>query len=91
MPAREHLSGPAACAEIDGDDGIDRLAVAGVILAHADPAATARIDYAVREAPLPTSRRLGRERARLAHAFHLRVEAAVREIGEIDGAVVHGP
>src|SRR5439155_22497968 len=91
MSAREHVSGPAAWAEIDGDDGIDRLAVAGVILAHADPAAAARVDHAVRETPLPTSRRLGRERARLAHAFHLRVEAAVREIGEIDGAVVHGP
>jgi hypothetical protein len=34
VPAREHLSGPAAVAEIDGDDGIDRLAVDGVILAQ---------------------------------------------------------
>ena len=45
VPAREHVSRPAAVAEIDGDDGIDRLAADGVILAHADPAATALIDH----------------------------------------------
>src|SRR4029453_1308529 len=56
VPAREPVSGPAAVAEIDGDDGIDRLAVDGVILAHADPAATALIDHAVGEAPLTPAR-----------------------------------
>src|SRR5262245_22387580 len=90
--AREHVSAPAAVAEIDGDDGIDWLAVDGVILAHADPAVTALIDHAVGVAPLPpTPRRLGRERPRLGHAWHLPVEPAVREIGEIDRPVVHGP
>src|SRR5262249_1159443 len=92
VPACEHVSGPAASAEIDGDNGIDRLAVDGVVLAHADPAATALINHAVREAPLPPGPRgFGRERARLGHAWHLRVQAAVCEIGEIDGPIVHGP
>jgi hypothetical protein len=69
VPAREHVSASAAVAEIDGDDGIDWLTVDGVILAHADPAATALIDHAVGEAPLPPARnRLGRERLRLGRA-----------------------
>jgi hypothetical protein len=90
VPAREHLSGPTA--EIDGDDGIDRLAVDGVVLAHADPAATALIDHAVGEAPLPRAARgLGRECPRLGRAWHLPIQAAVREIGEIDRPVPHGP
>jgi hypothetical protein len=92
VSAREHVSGPAAVAEIDGDDGIDRLAVDGVFLAHADPAVMALIDHAVGEAPLPPARgRLGRERLRLGCAWHLPVQAAVREIGEIDRPVQHGP
>jgi hypothetical protein len=92
MPARQHVSGPAAVAEIDGDDGIDRLTVDGVILAHADPAATALIDHAVGEAPLPPARgRLRRERLRLGRPWHLPIQAAVREIGEIDRPVPHGP
>src|SRR5262249_40910673 len=92
VPAREHLSGPAASAEIDGDDGIDRLAVDSVILAHADPTVTALIDHAVGEAPLPPAPRPPRrERPRLRHAWHLPIEAAVREIGEIDRPVAHGP
>src|SRR5262249_7159109 len=86
------LSGPAASAEIDGDDGIDRLAVDGVILAHADPTVTALIDHAVGEAPLPPApRRLGRERPRLGHAWHLPIEAAVPRIGEKDRPGAHGP
>jgi hypothetical protein len=86
------VSGPAASAGIDRDDGIDRLAVDGVILAHADPTITALIDHAVREAPLPLARRrFGREWARLGHAWRLRVQAAVCEIGQIDRPVVHGP
>src|SRR5207302_7116881 len=85
VPAGEHVSGPARCAEIDGDDGIDRLAVGGVILAHADPAVAARIDHAVGIAPLPPARgRLGRERPRLGYAWLLAIQAAVREIAEID-------
>jgi hypothetical protein len=92
VPAREHVSGPTAAAEIDGDDGIDRLALDGVVLAHADPAVTALIDHAVGEAPLPPAlRRLWRERPRLGHAWHLPIEAAVPEIGEIDRPVAHGP
>jgi hypothetical protein len=59
------VSRPAAVAEVDGDDGIDRLAVDGVILAHADPAAAALIDQAVGETPLPPARgRLGRQAMR---------------------------
>ena len=86
------MSRPAAVAEVDGDDGIDRLAVDGVILAYADPAATALIDHAVGVAPLPPApRRIGRERPRLGYAWYLAVQAAVREIGEIDHPVVHGP
>src|SRR5262249_3975636 len=77
VPAREHVSGPDAVAEIDGDDGIDRLALDGVVLAHADPAATALIDHAVGEAPLPLARgHLGRERPRLGRAWHLPIQAA---------------
>jgi hypothetical protein len=92
VPAREQVSAPAAVAEIDGDDGIDRLTIDGVILAHADPAAAALIDHAVGVAPLPPApRRLGRERSRLGHARHLPIQAAVGEIGEIDRPVVHGP
>jgi hypothetical protein len=86
------VSGPAASGEIDGDDGIDRLAVDGVILAHADPAATALINHAVREAPLTPARgRLGRECLGLGRAWHLPIQTAIREIGEIDRPVVHGP
>jgi hypothetical protein len=92
VPAREHVSGPAAVAEIDADDGIDRLAVDGVVLAHADPAATALIDHVVGEAPrTPARGRFGRERLRLGRAWPLPIQAAVREIGEIDRPVVHGP
>src|SRR5262249_9847346 len=92
VPAREHVPGPAAAAEIDGDDGIDRLAVDGVILAYADPAATALIDHAVGVAPLPPApRRLGCERPRLGHAWHLPIQAAVRGIGEINRPVAHRP
>ena len=92
MSAREHVSGSAAVAEIDGDDGIDRFAVDGVILAHADPAAAPLIDDAVGEAPLPLARgRLGRERLGLGRAWHLPIQAAVREIREIDRPVPHGP
>src|SRR5262249_58316606 len=77
VPTREHVSGPTATAEIDGDDGIDRLAVDGVVLAHADPAATVLIDHAVGEAPLPLVRgRLGRKRPRLGRAWHLPLPAA---------------
>src|SRR5262249_43398347 len=92
VPARKHVSRPAAAAEIEGDDGIDRLAVDGVILAYADPAATALIDHAVGVAPLPPApRRPGCERPRLGPAGRLPIEAAVREIGEIDRPVAHGP
>src|SRR5262249_47805924 len=92
VPTREHVSGPTATTEIDRDDGIDRLAAAGVALAHADPAATVLIDPAVGEAPLPLARgRLGRKRLRLERAWHLPIQAAVREIGEIDRPVPHGP
>src|SRR5262249_27495047 len=88
VPPREHVSGPTATTEIDGDDGIDGLAVDGVVLAHADPAATVLIDHAVGEAPLPLARgRLGRKRLRLERAWHLPIQAAVREIGEIDRPV----
>src|SRR4029453_7790591 len=44
LPPRENVYGPPAIAEIDGDDGIYRLPVDGLILAHADPAVTAPID-----------------------------------------------
>ena len=46
-----------AAAEIDRDDGVDRLAPGGVILAHADPAVAAMIDHPVGEPPLPVTRR----------------------------------
>jgi hypothetical protein len=92
VSAGEHVSGPAAVAEIDGDNGIDRLAVDGVILAHANPAAAALIDHAVGEVPLPPARgRLGRERLWLGRAWHLPIQVTVREIREIDRPVPHGP
>src|SRR5262249_32628928 len=70
VPTREHVSGSAAGAEIDGDDGIDRFAVNGVILAYADPAATALVDHAIGETPLPLARgRIRRERLRFGRAW----------------------
>jgi len=92
VTAREHVSRPAGVAEVDDDDGIDRLAIDGVILAHADPAAAALVDHAVGETPLPAARgRRGRECLWLRGAWHLPIQAAVREIGEIDRPVQHGP
>jgi hypothetical protein len=92
VPAREHPFGPRVAVEVDVDDAIDRLAVEGVILAHADPAVPALIDDAVGKAPLPPARgRLGRERLRLGRAWYLPIQAAVREIGEVDRPVPHGP
>ena len=92
VPGRQHLYGPAIVAEIDGYNGINRLAVHRVILAHADPAATVRVDHPVGEAPLPSARGgLGRERLRLRGSWHMPIQAAVREIGEIDRPISHGP
>ena len=76
VPAHQHASGPLAAlarvrrgCEIDGDDGIDRLAVDRVILAHADPAVAAMVDHAVGKPPLAPARgRRGRERLRLGGA-----------------------
>ena len=78
--------------EIDGDDGVDRLAAGGVILAHADPAIAAMIDHPVGEPPLPvTRRRLRRQRLRHGCVRRQAIETAVGEVGEGDGAVPHGP
>ena len=92
VPARKHAPGLAAAVEIDGDDGIDRLAAERVILAHADPAIAAVIDHAVGEPPLPVARgRLRRQRLRRGPVRRLAIEATVGEIGEIDRPVAHGP
>src|SRR6516225_9761175 len=92
VSTREYPYGRAGIAEIDGDDGIDRLAVDGVILAYADPTVTIRINHAVGEAPLPLARGwLGRERLRFEGAWHLPIQAAVHEIGEIKRPVSHRP
>ena len=91
VAAREHATGVAA-AETDGDDGVDRLAPGGVILAHADPAIVAVIDHPVGEPPLPvTRRRLRRQRLRHGYVRRQTIETAVGEVGEDDGAVPHGP
>ena len=92
MSAREYPYGRAGIAEIDCNDGIDRLAVDGVILAYADPAVTVWINPAVGEAPLPLARGWPRrERLRFESTWHLPIQAAVREIGEIDSPVTHRP
>ena len=78
--------------EIDGDDGVARLAFGGVVLAHADPAPAARIDHAIGEPPIAPGR--GRRRSqglRLGRARGLPVQAAIGEIGEIDRSVPDQP
>ena len=92
MPARQHATGLAIAVEIDGDDGIDRLAAERVILAHADPAVAAVIDHAVGEPPLPVARgRLRRQRLRSGRIRCLAIEATVGEVGEVDRPVPHRP
>ena len=97
VPAREHASGTLPAlgrvggGEVDGDDGIDRLAGDRVILAHAEPALAARVDHAVGKTPLAPARgRRGRQRLRLG-ARCLAIETAVGEVGEIDHPVLHRP
>ena len=92
VPARKHVPGLAPIVEVHRDDGIDRLAVDRVILAHADPAVAALVDHAVGEPPLPVARgRLRRQRLRRGPVRRLAIEAAVGEIGEIDRPLAHGP
>ncbi len=91
MPARQNASGfTAGMVEIDGDDRVDRLALDRVILAHADPATAAVVDDAIGEPPVTRGRR-ERHRLRLGCALRLAIEAAVGEMGEVDGSVRHQP
>jgi hypothetical protein len=81
----------AAIIQIDRDDAVCDLALDGVILAHADPAIPMLVDHAVSEPPVAPARgRRGSERLRR-RARRLAIKAAVAEVGEIEGAVVHGP
>jgi hypothetical protein len=77
----------AGLRQVNGDDGIDRLTSASVILTHADPAMAAMVDDAVGEAPLAIGREWGwRQRCRLTLARGKPVQAAIREIREIEDA-----
>jgi hypothetical protein len=82
VPADEHASGLGLRpVQVNGDDRVDRLSVAGVILAHADPAPSAAIDDAVGKSPLALSRRrFRRERLRRLAGRRLMVKPAVAEI-----------
>ena len=93
MATDQNASGAVArTVEFDGDDGIDRFARDGVILAHADPAVAAMVDHAVGKPPIsPRRGRCWCERLRLGCAARQSIQAAVGEIGEIDASVRHHP
>ena len=52
MATSQNAPGLAAIAEIDRDDGVDRLTLPGVIFAHADPSIATTVDHAVGKPPL---------------------------------------
>ena len=53
MSPREHAAWiGAGTSQIDGNDGIDRLAFTRVILAHPNPPVPARIDLAIGKPPV---------------------------------------
>ncbi len=90
VPAEQDAAGIIPAAEVDGDHRIDRLAVAGVVLTHPDPAVAAPIDHAVGEPPAAPHRNRC-QRLWRGPIWLLAIEAPVREVREIDGVVRHQP
>ena len=92
VPLRQDASGLRARAvEVHGDNRINRLAFAAVILAHADPALARLVDHAVSEAPGIRARRLRREGAWSVVAIGLAIKPPVGKAREIDRAVRDQP
>ncbi len=93
VAADQNLAGIAArLREINGNDGVDRLAARRVVLAHADPAIASAIDDAIGISPLMFAiARSRRQRLRRRRAVTRAVEPAIGEVREIDYAVNDGP
>ena len=92
VPADEQAPGlPARMRQIHGNDRVDRLAVDGVVLAHADPQVAASIDDTVGKPPVARPRWRNSQRLRLSRGVSLPVEPAIRKIGEVENSLCHGP
>jgi hypothetical protein len=92
VAARKNASGLIAVDQIDGDNCIDRLALARMVLAHADPVITATVDDAIRETPVALAGgRRRRKRLRLGLSLLLLIETTVAKIREINASPYDRP
>src|SRR5258708_30975591 len=76
--------------KVNRNDRVDRLPVAAMVLAHADPAIARLVDHAVGKAPAARRRGWCR-RERLRRAVPLAIKPPVGEIPEDERAARHPP